>query len=109
MTKFTNHTQLIVTYMVFLVLGAILFIFDVAYSEYLFSLGTLLAIAHSLIYALQNRSDDIRTQRLHRLNFIASLFLGVAAYLMFMHNTSWVVFVIIYAALIFFLSFRGNN
>lgn len=104
--KYNIHTILTIVYATLLVVGAILFIFDVHNSQYLFAIGAVLAIIQSILYALQNKSDDRRIQRLHRLNFIASLFLGVAAWLMFQHNTSWVPFVIIYALVVFYLSFR---
>lgn len=105
----TLHTVLISLFAVLLVVGAALFVFDVQYSEYVFAAGAVLAIVQAFLYALQNRTDERRTARLHRLNFIASLFLGVAAWLMFKHNTSWVPFTLIYALVVFFLSFRGKN
>ncbi|MBR1808922.1 MAG: hypothetical protein IJ776_06010 [Paludibacteraceae bacterium] len=103
------HTVLIAVFAVLLVAGAVLYMFDIPFAEYVFALGAVLAIVQSFVYALQNRTDDRRIARLHRLNFVATLFLGVAAWLMFMRNTSWVPFVLIYAVIVFFLSFRGNN
>ena len=100
------HTALIASFAVLLVAGALLFMFDVAYSEYICAAGAVLAIVQAFMYALQNRTDDRRQARLHRLNFVATLFLGVAAWLMFMKNTSWMPFVLIYALVVFFLSFR---
>lgn len=103
------HTILISVFAVLLVAGAVLFMFDVDYAEYIFAAGAVLAIVQSFVYAIQNKTDDKRVARLHRLNFVATLFLGVAAWLMFMHNTSWVPFVLIYAVVVFFFSFRGNK
>ena len=105
----TLHTVLIAVFAVLLVTGALLYMFDIPFAEYVFASGAVLAIVQAFVYALQNRTDDRRTARLHRLNFVATLFLGVAAWLMFMHNTSWVPFVLIYAVIVFFLSFRGNT
>lgn len=101
------HTILIYVFGLFLVAGAILFMFDIKYAEYIFSFGTLLAVIQAFIYAIQNRTTDRRIQRLHRLYFVASLFLIVAAWFMFINNTSWVPFVVIYAMIVFFLSFRN--
>ena len=105
----TLHGVLILLFAVLLVAGAVLYMFDVAYSEYVFAAGAVIAIVQAFVYALQNRTDDRRTARLHRLNFVATLFLGVAAWLMFVRNTSWVPFVLIYAVIVFFLSFRGEK
>ena len=103
------HTLVIVVYGILLVLGALLFTLDIAYSQYLFAAGAVLAILQTLVYAIQNRTDDRREARLQRLNFIASLFLGVAAWLMFAGSNSWLPMVIIYAVVTFFLSFRGKK
>ena len=100
------HTILISVFAVLLVAGAALYMFDIPYAEYIFAAGAVLAIVQAFVYAIQNRTDDRRISRLHRLQFVATLFLGVAAWMMFMHNTSWVPFVLIYALIIFFLSFR---
>lgn len=101
------HTVLTIVFALLLLSGAVLFMFDVPYAEYVFALGALLSIVQSFLYAIQNRSVDCRIQRLHRLGFVASLFLGIAAWLMFMGNNSWVPFVLIYALVVFFLSFRS--
>ncbi len=104
----TLHTVLIACFAVLLVAGALLQILGVAYSEYVFAAGAVLAIVQSFLYAIQNKTDDRRIARLHRLQFVATLFLGVAAWLMFLHNNSWVPFVLIYALIVFFLSFRSK-
>ncbi len=103
------HTILISVFALLLIAGALLFTLDIPYAEYVFAAGAVLAIMQAFVYALQNKTDDRRIARLHRLNFVASLFLGVAAWLMFMHNTSWVPFVLIYALIVFFLSLRSPN
>lgn len=103
------HNILIAVYAILLVAGALLFTLDVQYAEYIFAAGAILAITQTFVYALQNRTDNKRMARLHRLIFIATLFLGAAATMMFYHNTSWVPMVLIYAVVVFFLSFRGND
>ncbi len=100
------HTILISVFAVLLVVGAVLFTLDIPYSEYIFAAGALVAMVQAFLYAIQNKTDDKRTARLHGLNFVATLFLGVAAWFMFIHSTSWVPFVLIYALIVFFLSFR---
>ena len=103
------HTILISVYALLLVVGAMLFTFDVKYSEYVFAAGAVMAIFQSFMYAIENKTDDRRIARLHRLNFIATLFLGVAAWMMFIKSSSWVPFVLIYALIVFYLSFRGKG
>ncbi len=109
------HKQLIMVYGALLVVGAALFMFDVPYAECLFAVGAFLAVVQTFIYAMQHKDDtigdkktNIQQARLHRLNFIASLFLGIAAWLMWIHNTSWVAFVLVYVVLTLYLSFRAK-
>ena len=118
----TLNTAIQITYAILLVVGALLYTLDVAYTEYVFAAGAVIAIVHTFIYAIQNRpssikqqaengnrkssADDRRTARLHGLHFIATLFLGVAAWLMIVHSSSWMPFMLIYALVVFFLSFR---
>ncbi len=110
-----NHKALIITYGVLLVLGATLFMFDVPYSQCLFAVGAFLAVVQSFLYAIQHKDDktgdtkvDVQQARLHRLNFIASLFLGIAAGMMWMNDTSWVACVMIYVVMTLYLSFRAK-
>ena len=104
-----KQNLLVALFAVLLVAGALLFSLDVPYAEFVFAAGALLAVIQAFVYAIQHRTTDRRTARLHRLNFLATLSLGVAAWLMIRHNTSWVPFVLIYALVVFFLSFRGNH
>ncbi len=107
------HTYLIATYGIMLVVGAMLFLFDIPYSEGIFAAGAVLAIIQTFLYAMQHKEEktgdikvDIQQARLHRLQFVASLFLGIAAWLMFMDNTSWIAPVMIYVVITLYLSFR---
>ncbi len=109
------HKQLIMVYGALLVVGAALFMFDVPYAQCLFSVGAFLAVVQTFTYAMQHKDDttgdkrlDIQQARLHRLNFVASLFLGIAAWLMWINNTTWVACVMIYVVITFYLSFRAK-
>ncbi len=109
------HKYLIMVYGALLVAGAALFMFDVPYAQCFFSVGAFLAVVQTFTYAMQHKDDttgdkktDIQQARLHRLNFVASLFLGIAAWMMWIDETSWVVFVLIYVVLTLYLSFRSK-
>lgn len=103
------YTILTAIYGVLLVLGALLAVFDVPFAVWVFAPGALLAVAEAFAYALQNRSGNWREARLHRLNFVASLFTGVAAWLLWKENNAWVVMLMVYVLLVLFLSFRGEH
>ncbi len=110
-----NHKALIITYGVLLVVGASFFMFDVPYAQCLFAAGAFLAVVQTFIYAMQHKDDktgdtkvDLQQARLHRLNFVASLFLGVAAWMMWINDSSWVAPVIIYVVITLYLSFRAK-
>ena len=94
---------------VLLVVGGIAAVFDQFWGYVVFSAAASLTIAHSILFALNNKTDDVRKARLQRLYFICTLFLGVAAWLMFVNNNAWVVMILIFAVTTFFLSFRGKN
>ncbi|MCM1034736.1 MAG: hypothetical protein NC038_06065 [Paludibacter sp.] len=96
-------------YGLLLLLGAVLAVFDVPFAVWIFAAGALLAVVQAFLYALRNRSDNWREARLHRLNFVASLFLGIAAWFMYKENNAWVVMLLLYALLVLFLSFRGKK
>ena len=100
------HTILLSSAGVLLVIGAILFTLDVRYSEYIFAVGAVSAILQAFLYAIQNKTTNHRLARLQRLYFIATLFLGVAAWFMFVNSNSWVPMVLIYVVISLFLSFR---
>lgn len=100
---------LLIAAIVLLVIGGLAAVFDLFWGYIVFSTGALLAIVHSFLYAVNNKTDDVRKARLQRLYFICTLFLGVAAWLMFIKNNAWVVMIIIFAVTTFFLSFRGKD
>jgi uncharacterized membrane protein HdeD (DUF308 family) len=91
-----------------LILGAFAKLFELVYAPYIFSIGAAALIFIHGNNALDKKITDRRQQRLARIGFFTSLFLGIAAYLMFTNSNSWVVCVLIYALSSFFQSFRGN-
>lgn len=91
---------------IFVLLSAVLKLGNVAYVAYLFALGTLLLICYHGLIAYKNKNADSRNQRLYRMGFIASLFLGAATYFMFADSNSWIVMVLIYAVNTLYLSYR---
>ncbi len=90
-----------------IILGAITQIIDLAPAIYIFSFGALVIIVTQLFVALDKQTDNYK-QRLARISFISSLFLGLASYFMYMHSNSWVVAVLIYALITLYLSFRNK-
>lgn len=90
-----------------IILGTITQIIDLAPAIYIFSFGALVIIVTQLLVALDKQTDNYK-QRLARISFISSLFLGLASYFMYMHSNSWVVAVLIYALITLYLSFRNK-
>lgn len=90
-----------------IVIGAITQIMNLAQAIYIFSFGALVVIVTQFFVALEKQTNN-RKQRLTRMSFISSLFLGLAAYFMFIHSNSWVVAVLIYALTTLYLSFRNK-
>ncbi|MDL2289888.1 hypothetical protein LJB95_00600 [Paludibacteraceae bacterium OttesenSCG-928-F17] len=86
--------------------GAVMHVFHSIFAPYIFTGGAILLVAGHAISAISVKSEDFRQRRLSRIGFIASLFLLVSSYLMFTQSNSWVVFLLIYAAITFYLSFR---
>lgn len=107
--KNNNYTIGTAVYGVLLLTGALLAVFDVPFAVWVFALGAIWTVVQALVYALRNRSDNWREARLHRISFVASLFLGLAAWFMWKQNNAWVVMTFVYAVLVMFLSFRGRN
>lgn len=93
---------------IFVLLSALLKLGNIAYVEYVFALGALLLICYHGMIAYKNSIAELRIQRLHRMGFIASLFLGGATYFMFSGSNSWIVMVLIYAVNTFYLSYRAK-
>lgn len=106
-TENQYYTLGLIGYGLLLIVGAMLAVFDVRGAVWVFGLGSLWCIVQATVYALRNKSDNFRIARLHRLNFVASLFLGIGTYLLYIQNNGWIVMVFLYAVLVAFLSFRG--
>ncbi len=90
-----------------IILGAVTHIIDLSVGIYLFSFGAFVMIATQFFLAIQKQTDSSK-QRLARISFISSLFLGLASYFMYTHSNSWAVAVLIYALITFYLSFRNK-
>lgn len=91
---------------VIILLGAVLHILLMPFAPYIFTIGAiLLVVVHGIIAFLVK--GDFHKRRVTRIGFIASLFLLLSSYLMFADSNSWVVFLLIYAAISFYLSFRA--
>ena len=103
------HTYWILIFGILLVAGAVVSFFEPYTGSWIFAVGTALAVAQAFVYALNNRTDDKRESRLLRLNFLATLFLVAATVMIFSNISGWIVMVLIYAVIVFFLSFRGKN
>lgn len=108
------HTILQISYGVLLLVGAVLYFVRLGeagmmVAKYSFAAGAALAIFQTLLYAYQNRTDDIREARRQRLMFIMAVFLGVGAWYMWMENMLWVGLMTVYAVGSFYLSFRGGK
>lgn len=110
--KFINDTkQAIATISsgILLITGAILEIIDYKYAFIFFASGALIAIVQAFMVAYYNRTSDIRIGRLHRINFIASITLGIGAYMMYNDSNSWVAMLILYIAITLFLAIRWKE
>ncbi len=106
MTNAKLHTVWVSLYAVLLVIGAILTVADNPIGFYPFAVGALLAVAQTFTFALQNKTQDIRISRLHRINFLTATVLIIAACLMWFENNGWVVMVFLYCILTLYISFR---
>lgn len=106
MSKERLHTLWTGLFATLLVVGALLEVLDYSAGFYPFAAGSLLAVAQALTFAIQNKSEDIRVSRLHRLYFLCSTVLIIASCLMWLDNNGWVVMVILYCVLSVYLSFR---
>lgn len=89
--------------------GAVLKVTDYLYSPYVFATGAALMVFCHTMIAIKTKDEDFRLRRITRLGFISSLFLVVAAYQMFTGANSWVAFLLIYALVTLFLSFRSGK
>ena len=100
------HTIWISAYACLCAVGAVAQVLDAAWAKFVFAAGAALAIAQTFVYAMQNKSEDITVARQQRLMFIASLFLGIAAWMMFTNDNAWIVMALCYAVIALYLSFR---
>lgn len=89
--------------------GIILQFAEWQYAPFVFSAGALLLVFSQVVYSLQSKNDDKRIQRLRRLQFLASLLLVMAAYLMFNNVDLWLIAVLIYGLITVFLAFRDKK
>ena len=83
-----------------------MFLFSLPFAAWIFLAGSVIAIVESFWTAMENRSQELAVARRHRLYFIASLFLGVAAWYMLHDSNNWVVFALIWIVIVLYLSFR---
>jgi len=88
--------------------GAIAKIAGFKYAPYIFAVGTALFIYCHVKNIMAKSDDEFRTRRLARLGFISVLMLLIACGFMFIGSNIWVVFLLIYALITFFLSFRSD-
>lgn len=104
-----EKTFKILTYLygVLLLAGALLFFFVPEAGKWLFASGAVVCIVVSFAQAIVNRTSKLAQSRRQRLFFIASLFLGVAAWFMFIGSTNWVVFALVWVVVVIYLSFRS--
>jgi hypothetical protein len=86
--------------------ASILAYYKIEYVEFLFALGAITLIAYHAILAYNQQDKDRNVQRLYRMGFISSLFLGIATYFMFTESNSWIVMVLIYTVTTLYISFR---
>ena len=108
MTQEKIHQLIFISAGVFSVAGAIAQIANVQHAPYIFAFGALLLIYSHLKNAFAAHEDDFRMRRLSRIGFISSLMLIIACYFMFTGSNAWIVFLLIYAVVTFYLSFRAG-
>lgn len=92
----------------FVLVGAAMKFFSVEFAQYIFAAGTGILLIVQVLFMAASKNEDKRIQRLHRLMFIATILLSAAAYFMFTGTVSWIPFVLAYALVSLFLSFRGK-
>ena len=109
MKRETLHKVVIATYGILLLAGALLALFKVEGCAYVFLTGSILAIIEALWTAITQRSAELAQARRHRLYFIASLFLGIAAWYMLRGSNNWVVMTLIWVVIVLYLSFRSSK
>ncbi len=89
--------------------GAAFQFFEFDFARYVFAAGTVVLLAVQSIYLMQAKNENIRTQRIVRMMFFATLLLGLGVYLMFTGDDRWVILVLIYALVSVFLAWRSGG
>lgn len=89
-------------------LGAALKFFTFDFSKYVFAGGTAVLLLVQVFFMVSSKNEDSKTQRFYRLMFLVTFLLVAAAYFMFTREGSWVPFVLAYAVVTLFLSFRNQ-
>lgn len=89
-------------------IGAVLKFVNFEFANYVFAGGAVLLFVMQIVYLIKSNKDDIREQRLHRLMILATSLLGVASYFMFVRGYSWIPFVLAYAVVSLYLSYRAK-
>ena len=91
------------------VAGAVMQIAGLACAPYVFTTGAALIIYLHLRSVWEaSYVDTARMRRLLRIGFIASTMLVISSCLMFLGSNSWVAFLLIYAVVTLYLSFRAE-
>lgn len=88
--------------------GAVLKFVRFDFAGYIFAGGAVLLFIVHLIYLSKSKNEDLQTQRAHRLMVFATLLLGAAAYFMIVGGVSWIPFVLAYAVVSLYLSYRSR-
>ena len=103
------HKILIWCYGILLIAGAVMSLLSVPYCAYIFTAGSVLAIAEAFWNAIENRTIELAQARRHRLYFFASLSLGVASWYMLRGSNNWVPFALIWALVVLYLTLRSSG
>ncbi len=110
--KFIDHpldALLTVSGTLLVITAAILDFTHVGIDFWFMAAGALIIIVQAFMLAWNNRTTDIRLSRLHRINFMSTLTLGIGAYMMYINSASWVAMIILYIAIQIFLTFRWKE
>lgn len=89
--------------------GALLYFFELGIARYLFAFGVIALIGVQVVYLVQTKQENVRTQRMMRLMLVAVLLLGFGAYLMFVNDERWVILMLIYVLISVFLALRAEK
>lgn len=101
-----KYAQLVAS--LFVLVGVGMKFADISSAVYLFSVGVLGLFVLQIMYAVETKDAPLQVKRIAGLMFVATVMLGLGAYLMFVGSGYWVVMVLLYALISFYLSFRGK-